>query len=189
MRFFRYILFMILVFSAISSYSRSLYDESTYEPLVSAVRANEVGDAVTVLIYESTSAQTAAKTDARTDGSVTANAGDGFTDFNAGLGFSNKYNGGGTLNRSGKIMAQVSALVVSVDETGLLEINGEQEISLNSEKQTIKVSGFIRPSDIDDGNIIISYRMAKSKIEIIGKGVLSSAESPGIITRIFQWLF
>lgn len=169
--------------------SKSLYSESTYKPLVASTKASVVGDLLTVIIYESASASASTDSDANSSAAVGLTASDGTTDLEGMLGLKNEFDGGGAINRTGKIAAQVTARVVEVSEDGLLKIEGEQEIILNSENQTIKVSGFVRPLDIEENNTILSPRIGNSKIEFIGEGILSNSEKPGWITRFFQWLF
>lgn len=179
----------LLLVLAIPCWGKSLYSESTYQPLVSSTKAAIEGDLLTVVIYESATASASTDSDASTSAAVGLTASDGTTDLEGMLGLKNNFDGGGAINRTGKIAAQVTARVVEVDQDGLLKIEGEQEIVLNSEIQVIKVSGFVRPLDIDENNVILSPRIGNSKIEFIGEGILSNSEKPGWITRFFQWLF
>lgn len=169
--------------------SKSLYNESTFESLTSTEKASRVGDLITVVIYESATASASADADAKTTSSVGLSASDGSTDLEALLGLSSDFNGGGAVNRSGKIAANISVIVVSLSDTGLLGIEGEQEILLNNELQMIKISGLVRESDINEDNTVYSPKIANSKIEFIGEGMLSDSEKPGWITRFFQWIF
>jgi flagellar L-ring protein precursor FlgH len=68
-------------------------------------------------------------------------------------------------------------------------IQGKQHIALNNESQVITVEGRVRPQDIDTNNAVLSTRIADAKIEFIGHGLLSSRQQPGVISRIFNWLF
>ncbi|MEY8195183.1 MAG: flagellar basal body L-ring protein FlgH [Cycloclasticus sp.] len=183
------ILVLFLVVVSFSVHSKSLYNDKTYQPLVSATKASLVGDILTVIIYESSTASAATGADASTSSDVGINLSDGSTDLKGSLGVSSDFDGGGAINRTGKIAAQVSAVVVEINESGLMRIEGQQEIILNNETQQIKVSGYVRPSDIAENNTVFSPRISHSKIEFIGEGILTNSEKPGWITRFFQWIF
>ncbi|MDH5730105.1 MAG: flagellar basal body L-ring protein FlgH, partial [Gammaproteobacteria bacterium] len=72
---------------------------------------------------------------------------------------------------------------------GELIVEGEQYIDFNNDTQKISVYGRVRPQDIASDNTILSSRMADAEIEFSGEGLISSRGKPGIITRIFNWLF
>lgn len=179
----------MLVLLSVQVLAKSLYNEATYESLTATERASKVGDLVTVVIYESATASASADADASSTAAVGLSASDGNTDLEALLGLKSDFNGGGAVNRTGKIAANISVMITSINEAGLLGIKGEQEILLNNELQMIKISGFVRPSDINEENTVFSPKIADSKIEFIGEGMLSDSEKPGWITRFFQWIF
>lgn len=182
---------MLLLFVCLSSntWGKSLFSDESYVPLVSEKKAIHVGDLLTVIIYENATASASSDADANSGSQLGITASDGSTDIEGSLGLKNEFDGGGSINRQGQITAQVAAQVLAITDSGLLEIRGEQEIILNSELQKIRVNGFVRPEDISDSNAILSSRIANSKIEFIGEGILSDSEKPGWITRFFQWLF
>jgi len=148
-----------------------------------------VGDILTIVIYESSSASTSLSTDANTNADVGITLNDGTTDVNATIGAGSNFNGGGAVNRSGKIVANVSAMIQGMNDNGSFEVQGEQQITLNNEVQLIRISGLVRPEDISQENTIISTRMADLKLDFIGDGLLTKSEKPGLITRFFKWLF
>lgn len=188
-QFTRIMCVLMLFGMTLHASGKSLYDQATFKPLTNQPLASKVGDILSVIILESTSAQAAAGTDASTDAGVALNIGDGDGDLKGAVSLGNDFDGAAKIKRTGQLMAQVSVTIREVTDNGLLKIEGEQEIKLNAENQFIKVSGFIRQSDIDESNIILSTKIYESKIELIGEGILSNSEEPGWITRFFQWLF
>ena len=167
----------------------SLYDETLYEPLVTDHRAHAVGDLLTILIYESASSSTSADTD--TNKSLDVNASARFDDSrHAGeLAIANNYAGGGSITRSGRLVASVSVTIQSVLPNGELDVKGEQEIEFNDEYQYILVEGRVRPEDIRTDNSVLSTRVADAKIKYVGEGLLGSRQEPGLISNFFNWLF
>lgn len=180
---------VVLCVGSLPAFATSLYNDNQYESIVSADRSLDVGDILTIVIYESSSASQSLSTDASTTTDVGISADDGSSDINATLGAGSSFNGGGAVNRSGKIVANVSAIIQSINEQGGFELYGEQKITLNNEVQLIRISGIVRPEDISQQNTVVSTRMADLKLDFIGDGLLTKAEKPGLITRFFKWLF
>ncbi len=186
----RFIAFAAAVLYLTQPYASPLYEESQYISLVSPRNVPRVGEIVTVLIQENSSASSSTGSDANTSSSVSALIEGSFgsrddAQFNVGSDFT----GGGNINRSGKLVATMTVSIVDVSTSGLLHIDGEQTIRLNNEVQTIRLNGLVRPEDISDENTILSTRIGDARIDFVGKGVLSSAEKPGLITRFFNWIF
>ncbi len=152
-------------------------------------KAVTAGDTLTVLITESASATETARTSTNKNDNANANLttpSRGQRQWQAGLGGS--FSGGGQLERSGQLLARLSVVVDRSDENGNLVVHGEQDIELNGEHQRIHLEGAVRPDDISSDNTVPSWRIMHAKIALVGKGILAHAQSPGIVTRILQWL-
>jgi flagellar L-ring protein FlgH len=152
-------------------------------------KAVVAGDTLTVLITESASATETARTSMNKNDSANATfttPARGQRQWQAGLGGS--FAGTGQTERSEQLLAKLSVVVDRSDENGNLVVHGEQDIELNGERQRIHLEGAVRPDDIAPDNTIPSWRIMHAKISLTGKGILSRAQSPGIITRILQWL-
>ncbi|WP_428243648.1 flagellar basal body L-ring protein FlgH [Gynuella sp.] len=167
----------------------SLYQPDSYRAMVSAQRSHSVGDILTVMIYESATATTSASTDANATTGIDIQASKGSNDLQAGVNAGSNFAGGGAVNRTGKVVANVSVVITGIKDGGSFELAGEQHIKLNNEEQLIRVSGIVRPEDVSEQNMVISTRMADLKIDFIGDGLLTKSEKPGIFTRVFKWLF
>ena len=96
--------------------------------------------------------------------------------------------GGGKSERRGGLNARISARVENVLANGNLSIKGTKVIRVNDEKQNLIIKGVIRPEDIAADNTIYSTFVADAMIEYEGKGPIGEKTSPGIITRILDWL-
>ncbi|MBX2989602.1 MAG: flagellar basal body L-ring protein FlgH [Bacteroidetes bacterium] len=157
-------------------------------------KATQVGDAVTVLILESTSAVNDAKTETSrgSDISLSANAtlpsGSGKS-VSGGVGTGNQFKGEGSTSNRGSVRAKISAQVDSVLANGNVIINGSRSITINGEEQILKISGIVRPSDIMPDNSVYSFNIADAKIMLQGEGSLTKVQEPGWLTKIFHWLF
>lgn len=176
---------------ALSAHGETLFEPSRYRPLVGDHRAYQVGQTLTVLILEQASAATSADAESNKGfGFTGAIEGNNPSNRNIGsIALENDFQGGGTVSRSGRLVASVSVTVSEVLPTGELRIAGEQLIQFNEEQQHIKLSGRVRPEDISADNTIVSTRIADSSIDYIGDGLLGENQKPGVITRFFNWLF
>jgi flagellar L-ring protein precursor FlgH len=165
-----------------------LYQPGQFQSLTSDRRAYRPGDILTVQIVETSSAQTTADTKTEKNGAVNLALKTPSIDKSAAVQLSDQFSGGGSIQRSGRLLAQVTAVVQSVYPNGLLHVKGEQTIEMNNEKQEIRLEGNVRPVDITDGNTVLSTRIADAKISYVGDGVLGEKQRPGILTRFLTWL-
>lgn len=177
--------------------SDSLYRRST-RSLYSDRRARQVGDLVTLVVLESTTATQQAKS-GRSAKSTAKTALDlrkipGFPQmarFFPFDGFSNSESssGEGTTSRSAKLTSTITCRVVDVTPQGNLVIEGLRSVKVNRDTQILRISGTVRYDDISQRNIVLSSAIADLKIELIGKGPINVQQKPGIFTRIFRFLF
>lgn len=103
----------------------------------------------------------------------------------------NKFDGKGTSDRSGRVTASIGARVVEVLPNGNLVIVGRRETKVNRETQFIAISGIVRPMDIDGDNRVQSTYLADARIEYYGSGTLADKQQPGWLTRVidYAWPF
>jgi flagellar L-ring protein precursor FlgH len=158
---------------------RSLYSESTFQPLTSDRRMHRVGDLVTVVIYENASATSSADTGANRDSS----AGLSVSSHNIGsrsasLGTTSDFTSGGRTQRAGRLLAQLTVAVQEVLPNQDLLVAGQQLLEINGEKQVIRLEGRLRPRDISEVNTVQSTRVADARISFAGDGVLGDRQKP-----------
>jgi flagellar L-ring protein precursor FlgH len=157
-------------------------------------KATRVGDAVTVLVVESSSASNDAQTSAERESNISFSAaGQAGTstlpDVSLGVGSGNSFKGQGATSSRGSLRAKISARVDSVLANGNLVINGKRTIIINGEEQVITLAGIVRPSDIQADNSVYSYNISDAQIAFEGSGIVSRAQGPGWITKLLHWLF
>jgi flagellar L-ring protein precursor FlgH len=151
-------------------------------------RARQPGDMLTVIITETASVAQSARTQADKSQSLTGKLNHSANDQVQKSGeIDSSYDGGGSIERKGKMVAKLAVRVVSVDDYGNLSIMGEQEILINNEKQTMRLAGVVRPSDIDTDNTVQSWRVSGAKIALTGKGFLSRKQSPGPLSQLLSY--
>lgn len=159
--------------------------------LFSDVRALKVGDLVTILIVESTSATSSADTKTSKKFTSKGGPGTGYLGFLKAWGISEdeSFQGGGTTNRSGKLSAKLTSRIVDILPGGNYKVEGTQVITINNEKQLITLSGIIRPQDIGPGNTVSSNSVADAQIKYEGKGPLARKQKGGLLFKLIDWLF
>lgn len=185
---------LILAFIAVctlpvSANAQSLFDETKYQSLTSDKRSLDVGQSLTVLIYEQASAASTADTDTNRSNNVSAGYNVNADRESGGIGFSNRFEGGGTVSRTGRLMASITVTIVDITKQGELLVDGGQIIELNNETQHIHLQGRVRKEDVSTENTVISNRVADAKIVYKGDGLLGKRQTPGILTRAFNLLF
>ena len=151
-------------------------------------RAREPGDMLTVIITEAASVAQTARTQSDKSQSLTGTINRSANDQTQKSGeIDSHYDGGGSIERKGKMVAKLAVRVVSVDDYGNLSIVGDQEILINNEKQTMHLAGVVRPSDIDTDNTVQSWRVSSAKIALTGQGFLSRKQSPGPLSQLLSY--
>lgn len=163
-------------------------DINNYRALTSDRRAYRVGEPLVVLVVESTTAESAAGTGARSDTSISAQASDTVSQHEAGLGIGGRSDGSGQTTRRGRAFTQLSTRIVEVLPNGLFRISGEQNLVVNGENQRVVISGVVRAEDVNKDNTLLSNRIADASIEIAGDGVIDDAQRQNIIYRVLSWL-
>lgn len=181
-------LLTLLVTIGVCAEAESLYNAERYRSLVSDRRALQKGDPLTVLIYETSSAQASAGTTTDRSTGISLSVKGNSNTQSGGLDASTQFDGSGRIQRSGKLLAQLTVRVLDMEPNGLLVVGGDQNILINGEKQEIKIKGRIRSSDIGENNTVPSTKLADAEISYIGDGILGDHQRPGLISRILVWL-
>lgn len=166
----------------------SLYREDKFQSPVADRKAYRVGDSITVLVLENATASTSVDTSTDRSSNLGFGAKNPVYDKNFAGTFGDDFAGKGKVQRSGKLLAQITVTVESVEANGDLNVKGDQLLEFNDEKQAIKLEGRIRRADISDANTVPSNRLANARISYVGDGILGDSQKPGIFTRILRWL-
>lgn len=173
---------------AFANERESLIDPNQYRGLAADHRAYRVGDIVTIYVLEATRAKSQAATEAGSDLNLDVGLNSPSTQYNANLGLSGNNASGAQTTRVGELRTQVSAQVTAVEINGSLRIAGEQSLIVNGERQKIRITGLIRPEDINADNTVWSNRIANADLELLGVGVVSESQRQSIFYRVFKWL-
>jgi len=157
------------------------------------VRASQLFDVVTVLVSDQASAISSGVTNtsrkSSANASITSLAGPlkatSALPNLANLSGNQQIQGQGTTSRTSTLTTNLTTLVVNVLPNGNLVVEGQKEIAVNSERQTVTVRGIVRPDDLSPTNSIPSDRLAGLQVLVNGKGVVAdSVKRPFILYRL-----
>jgi flagellar L-ring protein precursor FlgH len=176
------------------------YETAWFEKM----RARRVGDMLTVMLVEKTKANKQAKTDISKDssnsitnptifGSTPQINAPGFiplaSNTNNSLAFSlqssDAFKGDGKSEQSNLLEGDITVTVVEVLPNGYLMVRGEKRIGINQGNEYIRLSGIVRPVDIDSTNTVLSTRLADPTIVYVGDGAVADSNAMGWLARFF----
>lgn len=183
------VLMAVILGTAPPAFAANLYANGAWASMASDRPPTRVGDSLTVIIDEVSTASGTAANKARKSshfgGSLNASSafnGSGSLDLGSG------FDGSGQTQRGDKIIAQISVVVDSILPNGDLHVTGAQALKINGEHTNIRVKGRVRAADIDGDNTVLSTRLADAVIDYDGTGFIDRNNKPGIITRALSWL-
>lgn len=186
----------ILLIILLSTFVLSAQDmrRNSFSSLFSDEKANRIGDAITIVVVESSQATNDARTAASRESTIGANLSGSFdaTSLPSGaldVGTTNDFDGRGATSSSGMFKTKISATIDTVFANGNLRITGKRRISINGEEQLITIKGIVRTSDIQADNSVLSYNISEAEIVLEGSGMIERVQSPGWVTKFFHWLF
>jgi len=189
----------LLSFRIAPAHADSLWHDDTSRPMFADKRAVNVGDILTIMVQENSSANKNNATTTERQSSLSA----AITSFfyspaSSGLltkggqlpalayNSDAKHAGNGVINDSESIVAEVAVRVVDVLPNGNLVIEGKRDTSFSGEHQTIILRGVVRSDDVASNNTVLSYNVADATIQIIGKGTVSDTQNKGWFTRLWD---
>ncbi len=166
-------------------------DSSATSVIFGDQRARAVGDILTIVVNESSTAVRAGSSSNTKSASASTNQGTGLLGFlpESSLGQNDKFSSNGSINNTNTVKARLTVKVTEVKANGNLVISGTQNIRQNGEEQRIVVSGQVRPSDIQSDNSVLSSNVADAKILVTGSGPLVNKQRQGILSQIWNWIF
>ncbi len=158
-------------------------------------QAFEEGDVVTILLMEFTEGSNLTETNTnsenrgRADAATTGKLVDLLPSFGMDSQITHRSDNRGATTTRGELQGKMTAIITEVTDNGLLSIQGSRVVIVNGEKQTTILTGVVRPEDIAADNTLYSYNIANAQISYKGKGMVTDAGKPGILTRIWNWIF
>jgi flagellar L-ring protein precursor FlgH len=181
--------------------SQSLWRDEVSRPMYADKRATAVGDIITIIVSETSTASKNNETKTEKQSSLSAaitsflypsSASSLLTKkgslpamaYNSDL----KHDGSGSINNSETVVAKIAVRIVDVLPNRNLVVEGRRETAFSGEKQTIVLRGVVRSDDVASDNTVFSFNVADATIQMIGKGTVTDTQRKGWFTRIWDKL-
>jgi flagellar L-ring protein precursor FlgH len=159
--------------------------------LVQDRRASQVGDLVAVQ-FDFSTAQSRAYSSATAKGyNVNQGGGGGLLSLpllrlGASATGQTTSNASDTKSDTSSFTSLMTGVVTNVLPSGALQIEGDQELMIDGEKQKLHVVGYARPEDIDNTDTIPSTRLANVHADFAGNDV---KDHKGVLRQVLDALF
>jgi flagellar L-ring protein precursor FlgH len=171
----------------------SIYQPGVSRTLFEDRRARYVGDTMTILITETTSASTASSTSVNRSGSISAAVptvqglpGKSLQGISLSANSAVTHAGEGDAAARNVFTGNISVTVIEVLPNGNLLVSGEKQVAIGQGTEYIRLSGVVNPYFISTANTINSANVADARIEYKATGIISEAQVMGWLTRFFM---
>ncbi len=166
----------------------NLFHDQPWANVASDQRASQVGDIITVVVYQNAEARNGAQNTAQRatsiDGAIRTEA----TNQTGDASLNSAYSGQGQVSRSESFVTQISVTIENILPNGDYTIGGQQMMHVNGEDTLIRIRGRVRPVDISGDNRVLSTRVADAQINYDGRGFVSRNAKPGLVHLLFGLL-
>jgi len=171
----------------------SLFKANYVNNIYSDSKAHRTGDIISVILSESTQANKNAKTELKKENSseldtVMGLGGNPLTlngnTLEFGLNQNSNFKGDSKADQGNSLSGDISVHVLKVLPNGNLMIRGEKWLTLNNGDEYIRLTGVIRPKDINSN--IMSTKVANARIQYAGTGSFADANEQGWLTKFFS---
>ena len=167
----------------------------SHRPLFEDRRARNVGDTLTVILNETTSAAKNSSMSAARKGSITSSFAPGTTStrkgWYQGITDIGNFTGTGEVKNEGAggsaanntFAGTITVTVIEILANGNLVVAGEKQVAISNEEEIIRFGGIVNPNSLV-ANRISSQEVADARIEYRGRGATDDTQGVGWFTRI-----
>jgi len=167
----------------------------SHRPLFEDRRARNVGDTLTVILNETTSAAKNTSMAAQRKGNVSSTFTPGvtgmpfgpYTSLSAIANFDGtgeiKSEGSGASAANNTFAGTITVTVIEILSNGNLVVAGEKQVAISNEEEIIRFGGVVNPNNLVF-NRISSQEVADARIEYRGRGATDDTQGVGWFTRL-----
>lgn len=171
----------------------SIYQAGFERAWFENIRARRVGDILVVNLVEETEAshENSGSVNKSNNTSITNptifGKALGLGSFNLGssLASDSSFAGDGDNEQKNELSGSITVMVTEVLPNGYMRVRGEKRIGMNGGNEYVRVSGIVRPEDIDTRNTIESTRIADATLIYVGDGQVAKASTMGWLAKFF----
>lgn len=175
--------------------SGSLFATSGYTSLYDDAVARRVGDIINVRLNEQTQSSKSASTSLNKDNTTSIgeptilgkrfSVPPGNNLSLTKLESDSQFSGSADSDQSNSLSGNIAVTIAEVLPNGSFVVRGEKWMRLNQGDEFIRISGLIRPVDVDSNNSIDSTRIANARISYGGKGTIANSNEMGWLAKFF----
>ncbi|MDG5766723.1 flagellar basal body L-ring protein FlgH [Balneolales bacterium ANBcel1] len=169
----------------------SALPSSAQHSLYRDVKANQIGDIITVVLMENISGSSTSdsRQTSSTSGQASGSTSSNFLPFEPyfGTDASVGYNSDdrNLANQRQLLQGHMSVQITEITDRGDMIVSGNRVTEINGELHEITLRGTVRPNDVDSANRVLSYRVANAEINYQKKeGLKQMTRKPGFIRRV-----
>lgn len=170
----------------------TIYQVASYRPMFEDRRARMVGDILTILISEKTSASKSAADSGSKTGSIAFAAPKVFgipatSTAQAALATStsNKFEEKGAASTGNTFTGTITVTVVDVLPNGNLVVSGEKQVALDKAVEYIRFSGVVNADNITASNVVSSTQVADARVEYRTNSRIDSSQIMSQMAKFF----
>lgn len=151
-------------------------------------KPHRIGDIITVLLEESTSASKNSGTSSTKEDDISMAAPTifgapvtykGNDVFSMNIAPEREFSGESDSSQSNSLTGEITVTVVDILPNDNLVVQGEKWFVLNQGKEYIRIAGVIRPQDVSPDNTLSSSKLADAQIAYSGEGFLADVNNQG----------
>ena len=167
-------------------------DGSIFQPrsisLFEDPKPYRIGDILTIILQESTSASKSALTSTKKEDSIdipnptmfgVSPTFNGANVMQMSIEPKREFSGEADSTQSNSLNGEITVTVVDILPNDNLVVQGEKWFTLNQGKEYIRIAGVVRPLDVQSNNTIVSSKLADAQIAYSGEGFLAEANNQG----------
>jgi flagellar L-ring protein precursor FlgH len=154
-------------------------------------KAQQVGDLVQVVFNFAVNSTSSDVTSTNNSYNLGLGQGSGLANvsllrFGAGLQGGRQAQSAKTQSGQNTFVSTMEAQVTDVLPSGALRIAGDQLLEVNGQRQTLHITGLVRPEDIDGSDSVLSTRVANVQASFTGN---FQERRKGLLQKIVDFLF
>ena len=170
----------------------AIFQNAAYRPIFEDRQARMVGDILTVVISEKTSATKSADDSASraasSDSSITRLfrvPASTLSGLGAAGSSANKFEDKGSASSSNTFTGTITVTVIDVLPNGNLVVSGEKQIAFDKGTEFVRFSGVVNPTTITSGNAVASTQVADARFEYRTNTRVDKTELMSKLARFF----
>ncbi|WP_009522168.1 flagellar basal body L-ring protein FlgH [Imbroritus primus] len=155
-------------------------------------RARQVGDTLTIMISEKTTAHKKNTGNVGRTGSLGVSVPQLFgintnvvNDLGVSANTSNKFDSSAANGSANDFTGTIAVQVIGVQPNGNLVVSGEKQIAIGQGNEFVRFSGIVNPANVTAANTVLSTQVADARMEYRGTGYVAEAQQMGWLSRFF----